>query len=101
MLINSAYRNPAVNSAIGGSTTSQHQKGEAVDFDAVKGGKELNKVFTWIAENLTFGQLIWEKGNSTNPRWIHVSYSVNGNKGQLLNYNGSDYKACDKFGKRI
>ena len=101
MLINSAYRNRAVNTAITGSTTSQHQFGEAVDFDAVKGGKELNKVFTWIAENLTFGQLIWEKGNSSNPQWIHVSYSVNGNKGQLLNYNGSDYKACDKFGKRI
>jgi zinc D-Ala-D-Ala carboxypeptidase len=101
MLITSCYRSKAVNLAIGGSTTSQHQKGEAVDFVAVGGGKELNEVFTWIADNLTFGQLIWEKGDSSNPQWIHVSFSVNGNKGQLLNYNGSDYKACDKFGKRI
>lgn len=101
MLIISAYRNPAVNAAIGGSTTSQHQKGEAVDFNAVGGGKGLGEVFSWIADNLTFGQLIWEKGDNNDPQWIHVSYSVNGNKGQLLNYNGSDYKACDKFGKRI
>ena len=106
MLINSAYRNRAVNTAITGSTTSQHQFGEAVDFDAVKGGKELNKVFTWIAENLTFGQLIWEKGNNNNPQWIHVSDATTRfvRKGEILRYDPSgkpQYKPCDKFGKRI
>lgn len=104
MLITSAYRNRAVNLAIGGSTTSQHQFGEAVDFVAVKGGKELNKVFTWIAENLTFGQLIWEKGDSNNPQWIHVSDATTrfGRSGEIKRYdpNGSpQYKSCDKFGK--
>jgi len=102
--ITSAYRSPAVNSAIGGSTTSQHQYGEAVDFTSVGGGKELNEVFTWIADNLTFGQLIWEKGNDDNPQWIHVSDATTrfGKSGEILRFDPSrspKYKRCDKFGK--
>jgi len=105
MLITSAYRSKAVNLAIGGSTTSQHQFGEAVDFVAVKGGKELNEVFTWIADNLTFGQLIWEKGDDDNPQWIHVSDATArfGKSGEILRFDPSGspkYKLCDKFGKR-
>ena len=104
MLITSAYRSKAVNLAIGGSTTSQHQFGEAVDFVAVGGGKELNEVFTWIADNLTFGQLIWEKGNDDNPQWIHVSDATTryGKSGEILRFYGNgDYRKCDKFGKDI
>jgi zinc D-Ala-D-Ala carboxypeptidase len=105
MLITSAYRSKAVNLAIGGSTTSQHQFGEAVDFVAVGGGKELNEVFTWIADNLTFGQLIWEKGDDDNPQWIHVSDATArfGKSGEILRFDPSgspQYKPCDKFGKR-
>ena len=105
MLITSCYRNKAVNLAIGGSTTSQHQFGEAVDFVAVGGGKELNEVFTWIADNLTFGQLIWEKGDDDNPQWIHVSDATArfGSSGEILRFDPSGspkYKPCDKFGKR-
>ena len=105
MLISSCYRSKAVNLAIGGSTTSQHQFGEAVDFVAVKGGKELNEVFTWIADNLTFGQLIWEKGDDNNPQWIHVSDATTrfGRSGEILRFDPSGspkYKPCDKFGKR-
>jgi len=105
MLITSCYRSKAVNLAIGGSTTSQHQFGEAVDFVSVKGGKELNEVFTWIADNLTFGQLIWEKGDDDNPQWIHVSDATArfGKSGEILRFDPSGspkYKPCDKFGKR-
>lgn len=105
MLITSCYRSKAVNLAIGGSTTSQHQFGEAVDFVAVGGGKELNEVFTWIADNLTFGQLIWEKGDDDNPQWIHVSDATArfGKSGEILRFDPSGspkYKPCDKFGKR-
>ena len=32
VVVHSGYRSPAVNAAIGGSKTSQHMKGEAVDF---------------------------------------------------------------------
>lgn len=105
ILITSCYRSRAVNLKIGGSTTSQHQFGEAVDFVSVKGGKELNEVFTWIADNLTFGQLIWEKGNDDNPDWIHVSDATArfGKSGEILRFDPSGspkYKPCDKFGKR-
>lgn len=105
ILITSCYRSKAVNLAIGGSTTSQHQFGEAVDFVSVKGGKELNEVFTWIADNLTFGQLIWEKGDDDNPQWIHVSDATArfGKSGEILRFDPSGspkYKPCDKFGKR-
>jgi len=99
--ITSAYRSPSVNSAIGGSTTSQHLRGEAVDFTSVGNGSSLATVFKWIAENLAFGQLIWEKGNDTNPHWIHVSFSSNRNAQELLRYDGSSYKDCDKFGKYV
>ena len=99
--ITSAYRSPSVNSAIGGSSTSQHLRGEAVDFTSVGNGSSLATVFKWIAENLAFGQLIWEKGNDTNPQWIHVSFSSNRNTQELLRYDGSSYKDCDKFGKYV
>ncbi len=76
-----------------------------IDFVAVNGGKELNEVFTWIADNLTFGQLIWEKGDDGNPQWIHVSDATArfGKSGEILRFDPSGspkYKPCDKFGKR-
>lgn len=101
MYITSCYRSPAVNSAIGGSTTSQHKYGEAVDFISVRGGKSLSEVFTWIADNLTFGQLIWELGNDNNPQWIHVSDATArfGREGEILRFLGNGvYEPCDKNG---
>lgn len=70
--INSFYRSPELNKAVGGSNTSQHIKGEAIDIDA---GKDNHKLFNWIKDNLEYDQLIWEKGTETNPSWVHVSYS--------------------------
>lgn len=101
MGITSVYRSPVVNAAIGGSSTSQHQEGEAVDFTSVGNGSSLATVYKWIAENLAFGQLIWEKGDDTNPEWIHVSLTTNRLRQQQLRYDGSSYKACDKFGKYV
>lgn len=102
MGISSCYRSPAVNAALGySSTTSQHLVGEAVDFTSVGNGSSLATVFKWIAENLAFGQLIWEKGNDTNPQWIHVSLTTNRLRQQILRFDGSSYKVCDKFGKYV
>ena len=97
MTISSAYRHPSVNTRIGGSPTSQHPFGEAVDFTAVPNGT-LKEVFKWIAvdSNLQFGQLIWEKGNDANPEWIHVSL---GTKKEIKRYLGNNvYKLCDENG---
>ena len=72
--INSFYRSKALNKAIGGSTTSQHCKGQAMDIDDVYGHKTNAEMYEWIKENLNFDQMIWEFGDDKNPNWIHISY---------------------------
>ena len=72
--VTSFFRSAALNEAIGGSKTSQHCKGQAMDLDDVYGHKSNAEMYQWIKENLNFDQLIWEFGTDTNPNWIHVSY---------------------------
>ena len=72
--INSFYRSRQLNEAIGGSTMSQHMRGQAIDIDDVYGHKTNKEMFHYIKENLDFDQMIWEFGNDENPDWIHVSY---------------------------
>ena len=70
----SFFRSEKLNKTIGGSSTSQHCKGEAIDLDCIK------------AEDtgIEFDQLIWEYGDEKNPAWVHVSYSATKNRGQIL-----------------
>jgi hypothetical protein len=72
--VNSFYRGEELNKAIGGSSKSQHCKGQAMDIDDTKCKKTNAEMFKWIKENLNFDQIIWEFGNDKNPDWIHVSY---------------------------
>ena len=72
--INSFFRSPELNKAIGGSTTSQHCKGQAIDIDDTYGRMTNAEMYHWIKENLDFDQMIWEFGDDDNPNWIHVSY---------------------------
>ena len=72
--INSFYRSRKLNEAIGGSSSSQHCEGRAMDIDDVYGHKTNAEMFDYIKDNLDFDQLIWEFGNKKNPDWIHVSY---------------------------
>tara|TARA_R100001463_G_scaffold2241_1_gene9528 strand:- start:742 stop:1212 length:471 start_codon:yes stop_codon:yes gene_type:complete len=75
--INSFFRGEPVNTAIGGSTRSQHMKGQAMDIDDTFGYKTNAEMFNYIKENLDFDQMIWEFGDkypNGNPNWIHVSY---------------------------
>ena len=72
--INSMFRSKDLNRAIGGSISSQHCKGQAIDLDDTFGCKTNAEMFSYIKTNLNFDQLIWEFGDSTNPNWIHVSY---------------------------
>ena len=78
--ISSGYRSKELNSAIGGSLTSQHCSGEAIDIDMDNSANGVtNKmVFDYIKSNLSFDQLIWEFGSSSNPDWVHVSYESTG-----------------------
>ena len=72
--INSFYRCPELNKAIGGSTTSQHCKGQAIDIDDTFGKATNAEMFNFIKENLDFDQMIWEFGDDDNPDWVHISY---------------------------
>jgi len=72
--INSFYRGPELNKAIGGSKKSQHCKGQAMDIDDVFGHKTNAQMYHWIKENLNYDQMIWEFGDEDNPDWVHVSY---------------------------
>lgn len=81
--INSFFRNQELNTAVKGSTTSQHCKGEAIDMSA--GSREENKkLFDWCKANLIFDQLIWEYGDTTGPAWVHISYKLGMNRNQTL-----------------
>ena len=75
--INSFYRSPELNKAIGGSSKSQHCQGRAIDIDDVYGHKTNAEMYNYIKNNLDFDQLIWEFGTDENPDWVHVSYVSN------------------------
>jgi hypothetical protein len=69
-----------LNKCIGGSLTSQHCQGEAIDIDmdGTPHGVTNKMVFNFIKDNLEFDQLIWEFGTDENPNWVHVSYESSG-----------------------
>ena len=76
--ISSGYRIKALNKAVGGSLSSQHCQGEAIDID-MDGTSITNKqIFDFIKDNLVFDQMIWEFGTDKNPGWVHVSYESTG-----------------------
>ena len=72
--INSFFRGKPVNTAIGGSTRSQHMKGQAIDIDDTFGHKTNAEMYHYIKDNLDFDQLIWEFGDNENPNWLHISW---------------------------
>ena len=72
--INSFYRGPELNKAIGGSRKSQHCHGQAMDIDDTIGWMSNADMFNFIKDNLSFDQMIWEFGSDENPNWVHVSY---------------------------
>ena len=80
--VNSGYRCPKLNRAVGGSATSQHVLGQAAD---ITGGSKLeNKILFDLIKSLKlpFDQLIWENGGV----WVHVSFGPR-NRRQVLSIN--------------
>lgn len=78
--VNSGYRSPELNRAVGGAKNSQHMRGEAADITT--GTKENNrKLFDLIvASDIDFDQLIDE----SDYRWLHISYTATDNRKQVL-----------------
>lgn len=82
--VSSFFRNRLLNNCVGGSKTSQHVKGQAIDIQGT--GKLTNQmIFDYVKENIDFDQLIHEYGTDTNPAWVHISYvSKEKNRKQVL-----------------
>lgn len=77
--INSGYRCPQLNAAVGGVPTSQHAKGEAADI-AVPGLKPVTIARKIVELGLPYDQLILY------PTFCHISHRSDGKpqRGQLL-----------------
>lgn len=75
--INSFFRCNQLNGALGGSLTSQHMTGNAIDIDDAYSGITNKQMFYHIAINLDFDQLILENWNGRTASWVHVSYVNN------------------------
>ena len=84
--INSSYRSPKLNAAVGGSAKSQHCNGEAVDFEI--DGLPNPELAKWVSRNCEFDQVILEFYNpkeGPNSGWVHASYTAKGtNRRQIL-----------------
>ena len=82
--VNSGYRHPNVNAAVGGSRTSDHTRGQAADIEIP--GVANADLATWISKNLKFTQLILEFYTPGIPDsgWVHVSYNPADLKCQVM-----------------
>jgi hypothetical protein len=82
--VNSGYRSPESNAAVGGSKTSDHCKGQAADIEIP--GVPNAELAQWIMDNLEYTQLILEFYTPGIPDsgWVHVSYDQNNLKKQEL-----------------
>lgn len=98
--VNSWYRCPSLNTAVGSSLTSQHIKGEAVDFICPAFGTPLSicKKILSASSTIKFDQLILEHS------WVHISFCSNPgavNRREvlsLLNSGGYSYGLTNKNG---
>ena len=84
LTVSSFFRCDALNKSVGGSKTSQHVKGEAIDIDADGSSITNAQIYNWAKANLIFDQLIWEYGTIENPSWVHISFSKHSNRNQCL-----------------
>ena len=88
--ITSGYRSEELCEAIGSKKTSQHTKGEAVDFEII--GESNLAVALWLTNNTDFDQCILEYyTGEQNSGWIHVSYKEGSNRKQVLTFDGKKY----------
>jgi zinc D-Ala-D-Ala carboxypeptidase len=90
--VNSGYRSPDVNAAVGGSRTSDHCKGQAADIEIA--GIPNATLAQYIKDSLQYTQLILEFYTPGVPDsgWVHVSYDSNNLKCQALTATKKDGK---------
>lgn len=66
-------RVPELNSAIGGSETSDHMSGYAVDFACPKFGSPADVVKAIQSSSIVYDQLILERVGG--KEWVHISFA--------------------------
>jgi zinc D-Ala-D-Ala carboxypeptidase len=86
IIINSGYRSPKVNKAVGGAKNSDHLYGYAADISLYRNGKNCNQELydTILKLKLPFRQMIDEFGSESEPAWIHISYNYKDLKRECL-----------------
>ena len=88
MNITSGFRCFALNKAIGGSTTSEHSFGKAIDIQV--SNVKTSEVYNWVVSNIpSWNQIIWEFPERESPSggsgsWIHISYGGANQKKKTL-----------------
>lgn len=83
--VNSGFRCPKLNEAVGGAVNSQHMKGEAADITtgSVDGNRKLFDMI--VKSDIPFDQIISESGKNKIPySWIHISYKPDSNRRNIL-----------------
>ena len=90
LIITSGYRCITLNSRLGGSSTSQHVFGQAVDIQIP--GLSTADVYNYIYYQVTgWDQLIWEYPERGGSSWVHVSYSSRNRRKTTLASRSSTY----------
>lgn len=79
--VNSGFRSPALNYAVGGVPTSQHLTGDAMDVTTTKGIYNLlNCILAETRNGIDFGQIIVYKDRG----FIHVSNPTKYHRNELI-----------------
>jgi zinc D-Ala-D-Ala carboxypeptidase len=82
--ISSGYRSTALNKAVGGSASSHHCFGMAVDIDQGSAAENM-RIFNLLKAYGSYTQLIFEFGTlEDGPDWVHVSFDIEDLKRQTL-----------------
>lgn len=93
VVINSGYRCPKLNTLVGGAKGSQHVYSSidaAADIEVP--GVANGLLYSWVKSNLEYDQLILEHHdiNDATSGWVHVSYSLAGNRMQAFSIGGNN-----------
>lgn len=92
MIVSSGYRSQKLNAAIGGSKTSAHMRGEAMDFTCPDFGSA-KEVFEAIKKSgIQYTQLILEFPNSPSA-WVHIGFG-NDRRRESLVFDGHSYRVA-------
>lgn len=84
ILVNSWYRCPELNKAVGGSPTSDHMTGRSIDFVSPSFGNPYKICHKIVSSGIKFDQLIFET-NSRGSQWVHIGFGTR-MRGEVLTY---------------